>query len=236
MRRSAFVALAAALALAACSGNSGGSENAAGTGVGASPSAAPTDPTDFPLYAGSRIVVAKNFTQTVDASGLKAGGGAFSQGSGTYAGHQTIAQTDATMAQLSAWLTSTSQSPPQGYSVPSHGEAITQARAKAAAFGVDFAPFLKDENGTTVGFLVIAMDPQTLDRKLGPAIGLLENFRAMPAMMRGPIDKQVQARIGITATQALDPASPLGAALAAYDDVKSSNDRAIVVVDASKQQ
>lgn len=200
------------------------------------PAAAPTNPTGFPLYAGSEMVAAKDFTQKVDASSVKAAGGAFSQGAGTYAGHQAIAKTDATMAQLSSWLTDTTKTPPQGYSVPSQSAAIARARTRAASFGIDFAPFVKDENGTKVGFLVIAMDPQMLDHKLGPAIGLLDKFHSMPAMMRGPIDKQVQERIGITATQALDPASPLGAALAAYDDVKSSNDRAIVVVDASKQQ
>ncbi len=238
MRSSAFIALIAALTLAACSGNSDGNSGSAGaqSGASAAPAAAPTNPTDFPLYVGSQVVAAKDFTKKLDASSVNVGGGAFSQGSGTYAGHQTIAKTDATMADLSAWLTATSKTPPQGYSVPSQSAALAQARAKAVSFGVDFAPFVKDQNGTKVGFLVIAMDPEMLGRKLGPAIGLLENFRSMPEMMRGPIDKQVQARIGITATQALDPASPLGAALAAYDDVKSSNDRAVVVVDASKQQ
>jgi hypothetical protein len=219
--------------LAACSGNSGtaGSQ----TGASAAPAAAPTNPTDFPLYPDSRIVAVKDFTKKVDESTMKAVGGAFSQGSGTYAGHQAIAETAAAMAQLSAWLTTATQTPPQGYSVPLQSSALAEARANTAAFGIDFAPFVKDENGTKVGFLVIAMDPQTLDRKLGPAIGLLEQFHSMPEMLRGPIDKQVKSRIGITATQALDPASPLSAALAAYEDVKSSNERAIVVMDAVKQ-
>jgi len=33
----------------------------------------------------------------------------------------------------------------------------------------------------------------------------------------------------------LDPGAPLGAALSAYNDVKSSGSRALVLVDASKQ-
>lgn len=234
MRSSAIIALAAVLTLAACSGNSGTAGSRAG--ASAAPAAAPTNPTDFPLYPDSRIVAVKDFTQKVDESTMKAAGSAFSQGSGTYVGHQTIVKTSATMAQLSAWLTTTSEAPPQGYSVPSQGVTLAEARANAATFGIDFAPFVKDENGTRIGFLVIAMDPQILNRKLGPAIGLLEQFHSMPEMLRGPIDKQVQARIGITATQALDPASPLSAALAAYEDVKSSNERAIVVMDAVKQQ
>lgn len=232
MRAFVVVALGAAVTLAACSGNAGGGSAA---GASAAPSAAPTNPTDFPLYANSQIVAAKDFSEKVDVSEVKVAGGALAQGSGTYAGHQVVAKTDATLAQLSAWLDDTAKSPPQGYSVPGTGSSIARARAQVARYGIDFAPFVQDENGTKVGYLVIALDPQTLDAKLGPAIGLLDKFNTLPAMLRRPVDKQVQARIGITATQALDPASPLGAALAAYDDVKSSNDRAIVVVDATKQ-
>lgn len=233
MRSTAVVAFAAALALAACSGNSG---SATRPGASAATVATPANPTGFPLYVGSEIVATKEFTQKIDASSVRAAGGAFPQGPGTYVGHQAIAKTDATMAQLSSWLTDAMKAPPQGYSVPPQRAEMAEARARAASFGIDFASFVKDENGTKVGFLVIAMDPNMLDRKLGPAIGLLDNFRSMPEMLRGPIDKQVQARIGITATQALDPASPLGAALAAYDAVKSSNERAIVVLNASKEQ
>jgi hypothetical protein len=45
----------------------------------------------------------------------------------------------------------------------------------------------------------------------------------------------LKSRIGISGSEALDPASPLGAALTAYDDLKTTNSRAIVVVDATKQ-
>lgn len=233
MRYAPLFALGAVLALAACSGNSGTSGTHADTS--AAPSAAPTNPSNFPIYGGSRIVATRNFTEKLTAADLKTTEGAFPQGVGTYAGHQVIARTDATMDQLSAWLTAISSAPPSGYRSPVEGAELAQARANVVRYGIDFAPFVEERNGTQVGFLVIALDPQMLDRKLGPAMGLLDNFRSLPEMLRAPVDRQVKASIGITATQALDPATPLGAALAAYDDVKSTSDRAIVVVDGIKQ-
>jgi len=58
---------------------------------------------------------------------------------------------------------------------------------------------------------------------------------SLPAMLRGPIDSQLKTRVGMSATEMLDPGSPLGAALAAYNDVKSTDQRALVLVDAAKQ-
>ena len=59
-------------------------------------------------------------------------------------------------------------------------------------------------------------------------IGMIEKFPVGCRRPKGPIDAQLKQRTGISGSEALDPASPLGAALTAYDEVKSTNSRAIV--------
>lgn len=230
-----IAAALAALSVTACSGGSGSGGTATSTSaVSAAPAA--TNLTGFPLFAGATVIRSNAFTQQVDTSAVSTGGGAFSQGSGTYAGHEVIAKSDATLDQLAQWLTDSSTTPPAGYTVSTADSAqVAQAREKVKEFGIDFTPFQTTDNGITVNVLVVAMDPAILDAKLGPAIGLIEKFKSLPAFAKGPIDAQIKARLGVSATEALDPAAPLGAALAAYEDVKSSNSRAIVVVDAAKQ-
>jgi hypothetical protein len=236
---SVLLAGAAVLALAACSGNAGSSSSnqtgAAAVAASGAPAAA-VNPTDFPLVDGATILGTKNFTQTVDPSQMKTGGAAFSSGAGTYAGEQVIAKSDKTLDDLAAWLATQTKTPPAGYTaVSASGAQIDQAHAMAKKYGIDFAAFTKTVDGKKHGVLLIAMDPAGLDKKLGPAIGLIQKYSSLPAMLRGPIDTQLKTRVGMSATEMLDPGSPLGAALAAYNDVKSTNARALVLVDAAKQ-
>ena len=235
MKRWSIGVLVALLAATACTGRNSSGTSGSSTAQGGSPAAAPTNASDFPMYQGATIVVAKDFSQNVDASALKMAGGALAQGSGTYAGHQVIARTSASLDDLAKWLSDEEKAPPQGFTIPAAGSQISTARAQAKRYGIDFAPFLRDENGKKHGYIVIAMDPSLLDAKLGPAIVMIEKFRSLPGALRGPIDAQLKSRTGISGSEALDPASPLGAALAAYDDVKSTNSRAIVIVEATKQ-
>lgn len=241
MRRTSVLIVTAALTLAACSGNAGsssGQKNAGGAASVAASGAPASDvnPTDFPLIEGATILGTKNFSQTVDTSQLKTGGAAFAQGSGTYAGEQVIAKSDKSLDDLAAWLASQTTSPPAGYTaITASGAQIDRAHAMAKKYGIDFAAFTKTTGGKKHGVLLIAMDPAGLDRKLGPAIGLIEKYSSLPAMLRGPIDAQLKTRVGMSATEMLDPGSPLGAALAAYNDVKSTDQRALVLVDAAKQ-
>jgi hypothetical protein len=238
-RTSSVLITLAVLALTACSGNAGSSgQSATGTtGASVAASGAPAsdvNPTDFPLIEGATILGTKNFSQTVDASEVKSA--AFAQGSGTYAGEQVIAKSDKSLDDLAIWLAAQTKTPPAGYAaVSASGSGMDQAHAMARKYGIDFAAFTKTVAGKRHGLLLIAMDPSTLDSKLGPAIGLIQNYASLPAMLRGPIDTQLKTRTGMTGTEMLDPGSPLGAALAAYGDVKSSNQRALVLVDAAKQ-
>jgi hypothetical protein len=238
-RRSSALIAVAVLALAACSGNAGSSGQNATTGAaaaGAPAAATAANPTDFPLVDGATVIASKNFSQTVDASQVKGGGAAFAQGSGTYASEQVIAKSDKSLDDLATWLAAQSKTPPAGYAaVSASGSSMDQAHSMAKKYGIDFAAFTKTVDGKKHGLLLIAMDPAGLDKKLGPAIGLMEKYASLPAMLRGPIDTQLKTRTGMTGTEMLDPGSPLGAALAAYNDVKSTNQRALVLVEATKQ-
>lgn len=240
-RLSSVLIVTVALTLAACSGNAGagsssGQNAAAGSVAASGAPASDVNPTDFPLIEGATILGTKSFSQTVDTSQLKTGGAAFAQGSGTYAGEQVIAKSDKSLVDLAAWLAAQTKTPPAGYTaITASGAQIDRAHATAEKYGIDFAAFTKTIGGKRHGVLLIAMDPAGLDRKLGPAIGLIEKYSSLPAMLRGPIDAQLKTRVGMSATEMLDPGSPLGAALAAYDDVKSTGQRALVLVDAAKQ-
>lgn len=136
------------------------------------------------------------------------------------------------MADLHQWLKELDSKPPQGYVVAASGSSMDQARAQAQRYGLDFDAFRKP-GGSNV--LVVVLDPASMNQKLGPALGLIEKFQTLPDVMKGPIDQQVKQRTGMTASEALDPAAPLGAALAAYNQVKSSDGRAIVIIDATKK-
>jgi hypothetical protein len=235
MQRWFFTALAVLLALTACSGSKS-SENSGGTAAAnGGPAVAPSNSSDFPMFESATIVASKDFSQNVDASSIKMAGGALSQGSGTYTGHEIIAKTNASLDDLANWLSDEQKTPPQGFTVPAGSSQVATARAQAKKYGIDFAPFVKDENGKKHGYIVIAMDPATLNAKLGAAIVMIERFRSLPDAMKSPIDAQLKSRLGVSGSEALDPASPLGAVLTAYDDVRSTNSRAIVIVDATKQ-
>ena len=196
---------------------------------------ATTDPIAFPLYDGSTLIAVRNFTQTVDTSKLTADTGVFATGSGTYAGHQVIAGSDASSEQLQEWLDGERMNPPPGFAdAPLNGD-MDEALAQARSYGIDFAMFTQTDRGRTRGLLVLTMDPTLLDARIGAAMGVIDRYRSLPAILRDPVDSQLKTQFGMTGTQLLDPNAPLGAALSAYDDVKATHQRAIVLIDAQKQ-
>jgi len=232
---SSVLFIAALVALAACSGNAGSSSSSTTAQQPASSSApaAAANPTDFPLIDGSTVVAEKPFTQKVDPS-MVGKSAAFSQGAGTYAGTQVIAKSDKSLADLATWLAAQTSKPPAGYTALNASQ-MAQAHATAVKYGLDFAAFTKGDGAAKHVVLLVALDPGGLDKRLGPAIGLIDKYASLPAMIRGPIDAQLKQRTGMSGSEMLDPGAPLGAALSAYNDVKSSGSRALVLVDASKQ-
>ncbi|HEY8298031.1 MAG TPA: hypothetical protein VIG32_08430 [Candidatus Baltobacteraceae bacterium] len=221
--------LVSVVALAACSQ----SNQAASTSTPA-PAPSISNPVAFPLYTGAHVLAAKNYTQSANPAGAATSASALSEGGGTYSGHEVIASSTASFPALSAWVHSLAAKPPVGYTVAA-SENLNEARAQANRVGLDFASFQTQQNGKKVGLLVVVMDPTLVTTKLGPVLDLIGKYRLLPSAMRATIDSRVQARIGMSVTQAMQPDSPVGAALSALDQFQHTNARGILLIDATKQ-
>ncbi|HUZ48409.1 MAG TPA: hypothetical protein VMW12_01570 [Candidatus Dormibacteraeota bacterium] len=207
------------------------------TTSGSSPSSetATTNPVDFPLYAGSAVVATRDWHATVGATTAQNQRSIYGQGAGSYAGHEVIAQTSATLPQLESWIDTIDRMPPLGYTVALKGSALDEARLRANALGLAFGSFEKPIAGKRHTVVVIAIDPAQLDAKAGSFISLIGKYKMLPAVFRDPIDAQAKARTGFTVSEALDPNTPIGAALGALSTLRSSGQRGIVLLDASKR-
>ena len=226
MNRSIIGAIAAfGLVVAGCTG-----QQSSSNGRSASGSAAGTisNPTDFPLSADAKILAAKPFNQTVTSGG--SGGTVLAQGAGTYSGHSVIAQASGSIADAKAWLDKTETSPPTGYAHVASAQ-NSQATTVAAKYGVTYGVFKNGKKGAVIAVI----DTKTAHAKLGFLIGLADKYEMLPESMRGPIDDQVKQRLGMSITEALDPSAPVGMTLEALRTINSSDQPAIVEVDATKQ-
>ncbi len=207
-------------AVTACS-QSSQSRSSSESSTAQSPSPAATNPTGFPLYAESTVLASKAWSEN--------------SGSQHYSGLEVVAETAASMNQLNTWLTSLSANPPTGYSVAASGSGVTEAHTRARAMGVDFQVFEHFVNGKRHALIVAAIDPSTFDEKAGPVLSALNQYKKLPQAFRDPIDAQVRSRTGFTMSDALAPNTPIGAAVAAVDELRSSGQRGVVLVDGSHQ-
>jgi len=157
------------------------------------------------------------------------------QGAGRYDGHDVVAGTQAFMSVLEGWLQGLSADPPNGYHLAASGNGIDAARAHARDLGVDFVAFEGTQAGKPHGVVVMVVDPQTLDEKAGPMLGLIGRFKHVPSMLRDPIDAQAKRQTGFSITEATNPDTPIGAAVAALDELRDFGGRGIVLIDATKQ-
>lgn len=187
----------------------------AGCAGGGAPRATPTpnlhNPLDFPLYANAALISVKTFRK----------------------GHEVIAESPASFDDLSAWVDRLNAAPPPGYSAV-EDQSNPGEQAQVQQYGLDYALFKRKAAAGTHGVLVVVMDPARVNKRLGPILGMIDRYRALPALFRGPIDNAAKARYGMTITQATQPDSPVGAALAALDELRHSNARGILVLDAQK--
>ena len=213
-----FAVAAAVLVLAACS-SSGGSGSSEASSA-ASPSAAPSNVLGFPLYPQSTLLSVKPWTQRV---GAHAAGG-----------EEVIAQTSATLAQLTDWIHQESENPPPGYTVTASGSGVDSARLRAQRMGIAFQVYSHDVAGKPHALVVLALDPAIFEEKAGPILDLVGKFKYLPAGMRDPIDAQAKERTGFTVTEALDASTPIGAAIAAARTLKDSGQRGLVLIDGAK--
>lgn len=226
MKRTYLIVLVAALA--ACTNNAHG-----GTSGGPSPAA--TNLIAFPLFDGSTVISSRDWRQTVPARSSGPDRAVFSQGAGTYEGHDVVAGTQALMPALETWLGDLTATPPSGYSVALRGNTIDEVRTHTRDLGFDFQAFDDVVNGKRHGVVAIIVDPQTLDEKAGPMLGLIGRIKNMPPMLRDPLDAQVRRQTGFSLTEAANPDTPLGAVIGAVGQLRDFGGRGIVLVDAVKQ-
>ncbi|MFY9666212.1 MAG: hypothetical protein WAL67_12445 [Candidatus Cybelea sp.] len=227
MTRSYLAALAAVL-LAACSSANHGS-------AGGSSSTATTNPIAFPLFGGAEVLSTHGWRTTISKKPGLADSAVLSQGAGTYDGHDVVAGTQAMMPALESWLGNLSANPPAGYRLAVTGNGVDAVRTHTRVLGVDFVAFEGTDPGKRQGVVVMVVDPQTLDEKAGPMLGLIGRFKHVPSMLRDPIDAQAKKQTGFSITEATNPDTPIGAAVAALDQLRDFGGRGIVLIDAVKQ-
>ena len=148
-----------------------------------------------------------------------------------YRGHEVIAETGATMAQLRGWIHDLKASPPRGLH-----KVVEQSSDGSSGIGTDRdvaveAKFESAGGGRTV--IVIAADPKRIREQLGPVFTLIDNYNAVPGMLRGPIDDQAKKQVGYSVTELLDPSSPVGAVVAQVKRMQSGRRRGILILDGS---
>ena len=210
-------------ALAACSsGNKYATTTSSSSpGAAGSPAAVATNDTGFPLYSDAKVINSSGFKQNVRSQ--------------VVTGKEVVAETPASMSDLNGWIKGMVATPPAGYALATSNSNLDTARTHARAYGVDFQAFTHTVNGKKYGTLVVAIDPATFNEKLKPVLGLVDKYGKLPQMLRDPVDAQFKAKTGFTVTEALSPSSPLGAAIVAAQELGTSGERAIVVVDGTKQ-
>ena len=224
------VAAFAAVGLSSCS--KGTSVPAGSQALPVESAVAPQNTTTFPLYQGAVVIVAKGFTQNVSAG--QNATGVLASGSGTYAGNEVVAGSDASLAQLESWLRDSESKPPSGYVAVAIPQSMSTIHSVALKSGMDFAIF-HDTTNPKHGLVVVALDPQTANRKLGPALTAVSTYQSLPAPLKQSIDAQLKQRYGYTVGEFVEPGSPLGSAAGAMKDFKDKNERAIIIIDATKQ-
>lgn len=159
----------------------------------------------------------------------------FAQGAGTYVGHDVVAGTQALMPALEIWLGDLTANPPNGYSVAVRGNTVDTVRTHTRDLGFDFQVFYNVENGKRHGIVAMVVDPQTLDEKAGPMLGMINRIKNMPPMLRDPLDAQVRQQTGFSVSEAANPDTPLGAVIGSLGQLREFGGRGIVLVDAVKQ-
>jgi hypothetical protein len=148
-----------------------------------------------------------------------------------YRGHEIIAETNASMAQLGAWVRALRASPPQGLrdtsqSTRSGGDGGTSINTEAGA------KFDSRSGDRTV--FVFTADPRKIRQQMGPAFALFDSYSAVPGVLRTPIDEQAKKQFGYSVSEMLDAKSPVGAAIATLKRLQDQDRRAILIIDESK--
>lgn len=199
------------LAVAALAGCSGG-----GSSARATPSPKLANPLGFPLYDDAAVI---------DVRRVKQSG---------YTGQEVIAATQAAFSDVDDWLDGLNAQPPAGY-IAEEPQTNPEQTAQSQRNGLDYAVFRRKGGSGTHGMVVVVMDPERVNKRFGAILGMVDKYNALPTFLRGPVDNAAKARFGMTVTQAMQPGSPIAAALAAMHELQRRNARGILVIDAQKK-
>ncbi len=194
------------------------------------PRPAPTNPAGFPLYPQSNVLAVRDWHGSLSSSERNALG--IANGGGTYVGHEVVTATQASFDDLLVWLHQIDAHPPDGYRVGLWGSGVDVAREQARSAGIDFSVFERAERSGTHDVVVVTVDPLLLQRKAGFMLSALTRFRYLPAFLRAPIDAQARAQTGFTVSEALDPNTPIGAAVDALGRLNDAHGRGVIFIDA----
>jgi hypothetical protein len=188
------------------------------------------NPSDFPLYPRSVVVTVVPVSSAQIFAAMKASDPSVNLPR-NFRGHEIIAETDASMAQLDVWISKLNTAPPHGFHNASdrHGTATFSTKERDVVVGAN----LENASGDRSVF-IIAADPRKLRDALGPAFALIDNYQAVPGMVRGPLDESAKKELGYSVSEMLDAKSPVGAAIATLKRMQSGNRRAILLIDESQ--
>lgn len=186
-------------------------------------------PVPFPLYRNSDVLSVRAWHHTLTQSERAA----FGMGSheGSYSGYEVLSATPDSFDELVTWLQALSLRPPDGYRVTIWGSGVEDARASARNLGFDFGVFDRKQSGVSHDVVVVAVDPDAMQRRAGIMISVLGRFRQLPVFLRNAMNAQVKAQTGFTVSEALDPATPIGAALDSLERLHDIRARGVILID-----
>jgi hypothetical protein len=194
------------------------------------PRPALVNPIAFPLYRNSDVLTVRSWHRTL-TPGERAALGVTGPSGDAYSGHEVLAATVDSFDDVTTWLQGLNNLPPDGYRVAVWGSGVDEARMNARNMGVDFDIFMRKERGVPHDVVVIAVDPDLVQRKAGIMISLLSRFKSIPPFLRSAVDAQAKAQTGFTVSDAIDPATPLGIAFDSLERLHDAHARGVILVD-----
>ncbi|HEY7982497.1 MAG TPA: hypothetical protein VID19_13575 [Candidatus Eremiobacteraceae bacterium] len=228
--RAAIGTLIIAMLLAGCS---------KGVSQGGSPPGQPQS--TFPVYSPSTVFTVGKYDDSIDVT--KFGSSFFGEGPDTYKpfiGSQELIKTGASMEQLDTWLVALLKSPPQDLApdqaavqAPSSAAKDNPFRVSLKMFGLVPSEYWAKDRSRVVTLIVF--DPKKVADHMGPAIEVLDQYDKVPAIFRGALDATLKKQVGLSVSDLTDPSTPMGMIVYAARNWRSEDTRAIVLIDAARQ-
>jgi hypothetical protein len=242
LQRRAFCAAICAFAIMHTAGCSRQSQPNAG------PSANVASTSTFPVYQPSTIVNTGKYDDSLEVT--RFGSSFFGAGPTAaypYVGTQELIKTDASLTDLESWLKKLMQAPPEGF-VP--GQGLTDQDQGSSTLATPapnnntflavinawgLVPYLfwnREHNHVVMLFI---LDPKALAEHMGPTLGLMDEWEKVPALVRSGIDATLKKEAGLSASDLMDPSTPIGMITYVARNWKDQNMRAIILIDATRQ-